>query len=238
MCGAFPFRRAEDRTNQRDPSSGFIHEDKLRFKLFPAAGEKAIGVRDLPFAVAETPDRYVNGLYWTALADGEAGVAFFNRGTMGAVREEDGGFSIPLAYAMYYVWGTRMLSGDFEYEFAIYPFTRPWREANLHRRAIEYNYQPVGLAAAAGTGEGGRTIRPITVGPAQTVVSAFYNIGDDVFIRLCEHEGRRRQVSLASATGAAHLAEVDFAGKELRPVSGPLTVEPWQIRTIRLRPAR
>jgi hypothetical protein len=99
--------------NVRDPASGFVHEDKLRFKLFPALGEGAVGVRDLPFAISETTDPYINGLYWTAVADAGKGIAVFNRGTMGAVREKDGGFSIPLAYAAYYVWGTRMLSGDF-----------------------------------------------------------------------------------------------------------------------------
>ena len=96
--------------NVRDPVSGFVHEDKLRFKLFPALSEQAVGVRDLPFAVSETADPYVNGLYWTAVADGDKGIAVFNKGTMGAVREKDGGFSIPLAYAAYYVWGTRMLT--------------------------------------------------------------------------------------------------------------------------------
>ena len=51
-------------TDKRDPVSGFIHEDKLRFKIFPAVkSQKAVTVRDLPFAVSETTDRYVNGLY-------------------------------------------------------------------------------------------------------------------------------------------------------------------------------
>jgi hypothetical protein len=77
--------------NKRDSASGFIHEEKLRFKVFPAVGDAATAVRDLPFAAGETSDRYVNGLYWAAMTDNEKGVAFFNRGTMGAVRESDGG---------------------------------------------------------------------------------------------------------------------------------------------------
>ena len=83
--------------NKRDSTSGFVHEEKLRFKIFPAVGEKSVGVRDLPFAVAETTDRYVEGNYWTAQSDGQIGVAVFNRGTMGAVREKDSSFSVPLA---------------------------------------------------------------------------------------------------------------------------------------------
>ncbi|MGA2657275.1 MAG: hypothetical protein ABSH34_07120 [Verrucomicrobiota bacterium] len=68
----------------RDSSSAFLHEEKLRFKLFPLAAGQAVGVRDLPFAISETTNRYIEGNYWTALADGQTGIAIFNRGTMGA----------------------------------------------------------------------------------------------------------------------------------------------------------
>ena len=224
-------------TNTRDSVSGFVHEDKLRFKTFPAVtNEKTVGVRDLPFAVSETADRYVNGLYWTAVTDGENGLALFNRGTMGAVREADGGFSMPLAYAMYYIWGTRMLNGDFTYEFALRPFTGPWRETDLHRQALEYNYPSVGLCAEAGSGRCGQVIRPVTIGPSAAIVSAFYHTGNDFYIRLYEHEGHTRPVPLEYAMGQADLTEVDLAGRERRTVSGPLPLGPWQIKTVRLRP--
>ncbi len=223
-------------TNVRDPVSGFVHERKLRFKVFPAvANEETVGVRDLPFAVSETADQYVNGLYWTALTDGKTGIAFFNRGTMGAVREKDGGFSMPLAYAMYYVWGTRMLNGDFTYEFAIRPFSGSWHKANLHRQAIEYNYRPVGLYAKTGGGEYGHTIRPLAITPSGPIVSAFYSAADDLYVRLYEPEGRTWQGSLGCPLGDVHLTEVDLAGREAGAVSGPLALGPWQIKTVRLR---
>ena len=93
----------------------------------------------------------------------DKGIAVFNKGTMGAVREKDGGFSIPLAYAAYYIWGTRMLSGDFEYEFALYPFTGKWAAADLHRHAVEYNFPLVGVAAPAADGSLGATFQPVSV---------------------------------------------------------------------------
>jgi alpha-mannosidase len=55
--------------NKRDARSPFLHEDKLRFKFHPAAREGSIGIRDLPSVVAETPDPYVQGNYWTAIGD-------------------------------------------------------------------------------------------------------------------------------------------------------------------------
>jgi hypothetical protein len=224
--------------NKRDPSSGFIHEHKLRFKMFPAEGKDAVGVRDLPFAVSETPDRYVNGLYWTAVTDGEKGLGVFNRGTMGAVREQDGGFSVPLAYAMYYVWGTRMLSGDFTYEIALYPFTERWDKAGLHEQALEYNYPLAGLFAPAGNGKSGHTIQPIVISSSEVVASAFLNLDDDLYVRLYEHRGRSCRVSLDYKMSQARMTEVDLAGRELSSTSGQMDFKPWQIRTVRITPAR
>jgi len=134
---------SEDR---RDWLSAFVHEHKLRLKVFPEMGEGPVGVRDLPFAVAETPERYVEGNYWTAVAGRTGGLAFLNRGTMGAVREADEAFSLPLAHAMYYVWETRMLRGRHGYEFALRPFVGEWRQADLHRawQEVDLSGRPVG----------------------------------------------------------------------------------------------
>jgi alpha-mannosidase len=224
--------------NVRDPSSGFVHEHKLRFKMFPALGSGAVGVRDLPFAVSETPDLYVNGLYWTALTDGEKGLGVFNRGTMGALREQDGGFSIPLAYAMYYVWGTRMLTGDFVYEIALYPFTEKWDKAGLHERALEYNYPVAGLFAPAGYGKSGHTMQPLSISSLDVIASAFLNHDDDIYVRMYEHHGRNCRVSLDYKMSQAQMTEVDLAGRELSAASGTMDFKPWQIKTIRITPTR
>lgn len=92
--------------NKRETASAFLHEEKLRFKLSPDLGIGTTGIRDLPFTVAETEDKYIEGNYWTAVADGHKGVAIFNKGTMGSVYEQNKSFSLPLAYSMYYVWKT------------------------------------------------------------------------------------------------------------------------------------
>jgi alpha-mannosidase len=218
----------------RDSASGFVHEDKLRFKLFPALHEDAVGVRDLPFAVSETPDRYVNGLYWTAVADADKGIAVFNKGTMGAVRERDGGFSIPLAYAAYYVWGTRMLSGDFEYEFALYPFTGPWAAADLHRHAVEYNFPLVGLAAPGANGELAATFRPVTVSSSNAMVSALYNRQGKTFVRTYDYRGTGGPVTLACADRRSRVTEVDLAGHDGAAGTNTFPIKPWEIKTLKV----
>ena len=218
----------------RDPASGFIHEDKLRLKIFPALSEKAVGVRDLPFAVSETTDPYINGLYWTAVADTGKGMAVFNRGTMGAVREKDGGFSIPLAYASYYVWGTRMLTGDFTYEFALYPFAGAWAAADLHRHAVEYNFPPIGIGAPPGDGSLGQTFRPVEMESADTMVSALYSRSGQMYVRTYEYRGLGGQVALNYAAGPARMTEVNLGGHDLCAAPQAVILKPWEIKTIRV----
>jgi len=224
--------------DKRDSKSPFVHEEKLRFKVFPAVGKDATGVRDLPFAIAETSERYVEGLYWTAVTDGDVGVAVFNRGTMGSVREADGGFSIPLAYAMYYVWGTRMLNGEFTYEFAIYPFAGDWHKVELHRRALEYNFPCLGIYTAAGKHDLGSESRVLDVDCANAIVSAFYGKGGKTYVRTYEYQGRQGEVSLKYLLGESRFVEADFAGNEGTAVSGFLTFRPWQIRTLCIKPVK
>jgi alpha-mannosidase len=221
--------------NKRDSYSPFLHEEKLRFKMFPFVEEASIGVRDLPFAVSETLDQYINGIYWTALTDNRTGIAFFNRGTMGSAHEKDGSFSMPLAYAMYYIWGTRMLSGDFSYEFAIYPFSGRWRKADLHRRAVEYNYPLVGLAMQAGDGEFGYLFQPFVIKSSNVIASALFNDRGKTCLRMYEHRGKQSKLDVEYTLGKADWREVDLKGDKLDSHSNPMNWNPWQIKTLYLK---
>ncbi|MGH7248069.1 MAG: hypothetical protein ACREH9_08190, partial [Pseudomonadota bacterium] len=220
----------------RDPVSGFIHEAKLRFKAFWAVGEAAAGIRDVPFAIAATSNPYVEGIYWAALSDGHTGAAVFNRGSMGTVREKDGGFSIPLAFAMYYVWGTRMLKGDFNYEFALYPFEGDWNRADLHRRALEYNCPFVAVGTQPGDGSHGNEIQLLEAGDPAAIVTALYTAGGRTYVRLFAYRGQPAEVDLRYLKGPARLAEADLAGNEKGALASRIALRPWQFITVRIEP--
>ncbi len=217
--------------DRRDSRSPFVHERKLRFKVFPVLGPGAVGVRDLPFAVSETTNRYVEGIYWTALSGANQGLAFFNRGTMGTVRENDGGFSIPLAYSMYYIWGTRILNGDFSYEFAIEPFTGGRREADLHRRALAYNFPVVSVLGTPGDGTLGQTVQPLELGSGNILLSALYPENGRVYARLYECSGQSGQATARLRNGSGTFSLTDLLGTPGRPVSFPVPFHPWQFQT-------
>ena len=221
--------------NKRDSHSAFVHEDKLRFKFHPAAREGNTGIRDLPFVIAETPDPNIQGNYWTAIADGRTGVAVFNRGTMCCVREADGTISIPLAYAMYYVWGTRMLSGKYSYEFALYPFTGPWAAAGLHRAAMEYNFPCRAVAGQPGNGQMGNQVALLEAAGDGVIASALYLKGGAAHLRLYEHRGRKAQARLHYSAGPAKFIETDLAGNVGQTADSRVPFGAWQIRTFRLQ---
>ncbi len=223
--------------DRRDAVSAFVHEHKLRFRLFPAVSAGAVGVRDLPFAVAETNERYVEGNHWTAEADANGGVAFFNRGEMGSVREKDGAFSLPLAFAMHYIWGTRMLRGDFAYEFAVLPFSGGWPHADLQRQALAYGFPFASVIGSPTAGALGEEVRFFDVGEEGVLLSALYSQDGHVLARVHESQGRPAVAPLRTLHGPADLREVDLRGRALGPVGETLALRPWQFRTVRIDPA-
>jgi alpha-mannosidase len=220
--------------NKREVASAFLHEEKLRFKIFPALGIGTTGIRDLPFTISETDDNYIEGNYWTALADGHSGIAIFNRGNMGSVHESDGSFSIPLAYSMYYVWKTVMLKGEFTYEFCLYPFEGKWEEADLHRNALDYTFPCVATISKKGNGKSGNQIQLFNVSSSDVILSALYTQNDKPLFRFYESQGTNGKLKLDYLYGVGNLTEVDFGGKEKGKVESTLLFKPWQIRTLRI----
>jgi len=217
---------------KRDAHSAFVHEHKLRFKMLPALDGAVTGVRDVPFGVSEMADSYLQGIYWTALSDGRNGIAVFNRGAMGSVREGDGGFSLVLAFAMYYIWRTVMLQGAYTYDFALWPFEGTWEAADLHRRALEYNFPLMSVGTAPGSGRLGTLFHPVAADSPGAVVSAMFPRDGAAHLRLFEHRGRSTTVRLRAPS--AGLTEVDLAGRPKGKVSTRLGLSPWQIRTVRI----
>jgi hypothetical protein len=220
----------------RDAVSPFVHDKKLRFKLYPVVGDGATGVRDLPFAIEETDNRNVEGVYWTALSGTRFGLAVFNRGTMGSVREADGGFSVPLIFAMYYIWGTRMLTGEYSYEFSLYPFAGGWEKADLHRRALEYNFPAAFVKGPPGIGPWGDELRLLDVTSENVILSSLYSQDSKIYARMYEHQGRSGTAQMRMMHGGARFKEVNLLGVGDAEVSESLTFRPWQIRTIRVEP--
>lgn len=211
--------------------NGFVHENKLRFVL-PVAFEPAVkGIRDLPFLVHETEDKYIQGNYWTACNDGNTGVAFLNKGAMCTIREKDC-LSIPLAYANDYVWGARLLYGDYEHEFSILPFFGEWQNNDIQRHALAYEYPLVSAIVPSKTK--GKFEDDIALWKLETsdnvVMSAMYQEHNKIMIRLYESDGKNGKVAIESDY-ANGLERTDLLGNSIKESDEISEMNPYEIRT-------
>jgi len=214
------------------------HEYKLRLRFYPYhATPTMIGIRDLPFHIAETSDRYIQGLYWTAVSDGQIGLALFNCGLMGSVYEGDGALSAVLAFSLPYVWGTRRLRGTYSYALGILPFEDDWRAADLHRQAIEYNFPFVAQREATGQGALGDTWTPYRErADGQALLSALYTRNGDLYARYYEYGGRMAQVAGEWFGQPMDLQAVTLREEPLGRLGWRADLAPWQVQTVRIVP--
>ncbi len=232
-----------------DPYSAFEHEHKLRLRFYPAIRVEAVGIRDLPFAVAETTGRYVEGLYWTAVSDGHIGLALLNRGLMGSLREADGAFSVPLAFSMYYVWdrwdglvtdqavgpGPHFMKGTYHYELGVIPFLGNWRAADIHSRAVEYNLPCMAMEVDELMEPLGSVWTPLQIEGKGAILSALYTRDRHTYARFYEYQGQEAAVSLKWMGCPVDLIEVNLREQPSGALGQTLHLGPWQVRTVALR---
>jgi hypothetical protein len=222
----------------QDPLSQIVpafndHEYKLRLRFYPYCGPHVVGIRDLPFHIAETDHPYVQGNYWTAVSDGQVGIALFNRGQMGSVRESDGAFSSILAFSLPYIWGTRVLEGKYIYDLGILPFTGPWQAVDLHRKAMEYNFpiQSCRISEEKDTLDNSWTpYKEINHG--KVMLSALYVKAGKPYARFYEYGGGQAEVALEWMCNPIRLTAVNLRECEQGRLGRRLKLGPWQVQTV------
>jgi len=208
------------------------HEYKLRLRFYPFQGPRVVGVRDLPFHVSETAERYVQGGYWTAVSDGQVGLALLNRGQMGSVREQEGAFSSVLAFSLPYVWHTRILKGKYTYELGILPFEGKWQAADLHRQALDYNFPCVPQAVTGQQDSLGESWSPFeSLGPAPALLSALYWRQGRLYARFHEMRGEEAEVDFRWLGRPVELVAVDLRERGQARLGQRARLGPWQIQT-------
>ena len=214
------------------------HEYKLRLRFYPFQGPRVTGVRDLPFHVSETAEPYVQGIYWTAVSDGQVGLALLNRGQMGSVREQDGAFSSILAFSLPYVWNTRILKGKYTYDLGILPFQGKWQAADLHRQALDYNF-PCLTQRVTGQKESlGESWTPFQqLAPADPILSALYSRNGRVYARFYESRGEEAEVGFRWLGRPIELTAVDLRERGEARLGHRARLGPWQVQTYAINKA-
>ncbi len=243
---------------------GHHHEDKLCFVAACNLSRDRKMLRDVPFGIAEWdgqlrktegywyPDDYIlvdtpvsheesfnattymSGTYWVALRDAQQGMAVFNKGCMGSAIHGNE-LRIPLLYANLYLCGTKMLDGIFEDAFALYPFDSQATEADVHKQAMLYNYEPVAHLVKKGKGtRTAFTAADIEQCDNGIILTAMYPENGHILMRFCNYSDEKQVLSLRPAVGTV-TAETDLLGNiKSETDARNITFGPWQIRTLRI----
>jgi hypothetical protein len=219
-----------------DPYSAFENDEKLRFKFYPDLGDKTIGVEDQPFIITETNERNLQGNYWIALSDGTNGLAYFNKGTMCSFRENDGSLSVPLAFSTTFIWNTVPMKGKYSYDLSIYPFSGNWRDADLHRKALEYNFPLIAFRIKdLDKNPLGNEWSPYREAKDEgAILSALYTEGGKTFARFYEYQGKNASVSFKWLNQNSNFEETDMRNRPLAQVGNTCILTPHKITTLKI----
>lgn len=243
--------------------NGHIHEGKLNFNLNLCLDKKRRMVRDLPYSISDwngairttedywyekeviildkevTPEEsfssttQLNGIYWVAMRDENNGLAVMNRGCMGA--DVNGNrLSIPLIYSNEYLCGTKILDGNYNSEFAILPLNASVTDADIHRNAVSYNYQPT-LTAIKTDKEQKFSMAKFTSDGGEVILTTFYEENGSILARFCNYSDNEATAAFIPSIGTV-CEETDLLGNTTADVTDSnLKFRPWEIKTVRIR---
>ncbi len=243
---------------------GHRHEEKMNFVMNMCLDENRRMVRDLPFAISDwngavrknesywypeddirydvevSPEEsfagvtYMQGIYWLGMNDENNGVAVFNRGCMGSLIKGNR-LEIPLLYSGEYICGARVLEGVFEDEFALFPYNNSVSDAEIHRNAMSYAYQPEAVLVSKGDGDLSELeMAGFSSDSDKVILTTFYPEDGYIYARFCNFSGASATATFKFMNKSA-MSETDLLGNVLSEIlDDKLTFRPWEIKTIRI----
>lgn len=243
---------------------GHRHEEKMNFIMNMCLEENRRMVRDLPFAISDwngavrknesywypeddirydeevSPEEsfasttYMQGIYWLGMNDKNNGIAVFNRGCMGSLVQGNR-IEIPLLYSGKYMCGDRILDGVYEDEFALFPYDGTVSDADIHRNAMSYVYQPVVVSLEKGNGDMNEmNITDFSADGGEVILTTFYPEDSAIFARFCNFSDSSA-TAVFNFTGSKNMAETDLLGNVTSDISdGKLKFRPWEIKTVKI----
>lgn len=244
--------------------NGHHHEDKLCFVMNVCLNNNRKLIRDLPYSISEWDSQlrkteeywypgdriildevvskeeafanytYMQGIYWVALRDEEKGISVFNRGCMGsAIKGNE--VAIPLLYSNEYLCGTRILEGTFDDEFSVVPFDASVSNAEIHRKAVSYNYQPATAFVPKGNGDiTDFSVADFSSQGGEVILTTIYPEDGAIFARLCNFSDESATAIFRPVVGTL-TCETDLLGNSLTTIEGNLlSFRPWEVKTIKI----
>ncbi len=244
--------------------NGHRHEEKMNFIMNMCLDKNRRMVRDLPFSISDwngqirknesywypeddirydvevSPEEsfenttYMQGVYWLGMNDENNGIAVFNRGCMGSLIQGNR-LEIPLLYSGLYMCGDRILDGVFEDEFALFPYDSSVSDAEIHRNAMSYCYQPVALLNEKGNGDlSSLDFADFTTNGGEIILTTFYFEDGAYFARFCNFSDVSG-TAVFNLSNCKNVSVTDLLGNVVEEIiEDKLSFRPWEIKTIKI----
>ena len=132
---------------------------------------------------------------------------------------------------MYYIWGTRMLKGEYEYEFALLPYSGNWKSADIHKQAISYNFPFIFKASDPQSGNYGPELEILDILSKNVILSSLYIDNGKVIARMYDISGTQSETGILNLFNTSGLIETDLRGNKINEVVDKVSFDPWQFKT-------
>jgi alpha-mannosidase len=189
---------------------------------------------------AERAKFEVPALRWADLSDDSHGVSLLNDSKYG-YDCRDNVLRLTLLRSPTYP-DPNADQGHHEFTYSLYPHTGSWSEAGTIARGYELNYKLLTRVEMPHRGDLPSTYSFAALEPANLILTSVKKAEDDnsLLFRFYEAEGRNSQARLRVPIGATSAVETNLMEKEegslqLRENEVRLSVQPYQIRTLKVR---
>ena len=157
--------------------------------------------------------------------------------TTSYIHGEDSPLGLTLAwgYDGGFWWGKRQLKGTHTIRFAVLPHEGDWESAGLWNECEAYLYNPVVQRVLAGSGN----YTGLEISPAQVILSAAYQDGGSLFIRLFNASRHETKAALRIAQ-VSKIERVELDGAYIEDIyrqedgTAELILRSFQIITLRI----
>ncbi|MCC6585536.1 MAG: hypothetical protein IT168_02350 [Bryobacterales bacterium] len=219
---------------------------------FPLAGDPVERTRGIPYGYSSTDPRQggnaiLPSVRWSNYQlPGGAGVALLDRGL--AAHELNGRtvtLALVNAVSQYMKKPNDILRGQSgaraasyvrffkEYSYALVPHAGSWQDADIARKAWEFNAPPVMVTGAANT-----STEPMIETSDNIIVEAIRRVGRNIEIRLVESKGLAGAADITIRLPHRGAALTNMMGEKPQPLAGgpsyKFPLRPQQIVTLRL----
>ena len=121
-------------------------------------------------------------------------------------------------------------------DFAILPFERNRRNADLNRKAFESAFSIPSFESKPKAGRMGNFVSNFEIGTGENILlTPLYPEKDMVYARFFRPDDKTTNAYLNFKMGNNSIVETDFDGEILRNINGKINFNPWEIRTLRMQ---